>query len=165
MCFLELFLPHLRLNITASILTLPLLRVLTFHIAYLFLLELFHFSSHRWLFKLHSLTDLPIPKCPHIRMDLLKKLDVFLSFYDVSDDIIVDLLFVVFKGPFFCFKLNIAVARKELNEISEGMIDWKTDFFQKIKHERYQICLLNVSFCFPKLIESNECESPIKGDW
>jgi hypothetical protein len=97
-------------------------------------------------------------------MDLLKKLDVFLSFYDVSDDIIVDLLFVVFKGPFFCFKLNIAVARKELNEISEGMIDWKTDFFQKIKHERYQICLLNVSFCFPKLIESNECESPIKGD-
>ena len=140
MCFLELFIPHLRLNITASILTLLLLRVLTFHIAYLFLLELFHFSSHRWLFKLHSLTDLPIPKCPHIRMDLLKKLDVFLSFYDVSDDIIVDLLFVVFKGPFFCFKLNIAVARKELNEISEGMIDWKTDFFQKIKHERYQIC-------------------------
>jgi hypothetical protein len=45
------------------------------------------------------------------------------------------------------------------------MIDWKADFFQKIKHERYQICWLNVSFCFPKLIESNECESPIKGDW
>jgi len=82
---------------------------------------------------------LPIPKCPHIRMDLLKKSDVVLSFYNVSDGIIVDLLFVVFKGPLCCFKLNIAVARKELNELSEGMVDWKANSFQKIKHERYQI--------------------------
>lgn len=45
------------------------------------------------------------------------------------------------------------------------MVDWEANSFQKIKHERDHISWLNVFFHFPKLIESNKSESPVKGDW
>lgn len=97
-----LYLLFVLLHPWLNILALLLLRVLNFHIAHLFLFELFNFSSHRCLFKLHSLTDLPIAKCSHIGMNLPKKLNVILSFYNVFDGEIVDFFFLVFKCALCC---------------------------------------------------------------